>query len=63
MIEGLAEGRQASLAGGALFGRGGKLLETHAVMPNGIRILPEKQLTTRVNQGDSVTIYLPVSGG
>ena len=40
-----------------------KLLTTHMVMVNGIGLLPEKQLTTGLKEGDSVTIYLPVSGG
>jgi sulfur carrier protein ThiS len=40
-----------------------KLRESHVVMLNGTGLSPEKQLTTRVKEGDSVTIYLPVSGG
>ncbi len=39
------------------------LLTTHMVMVNGIGLSPEKQLTTGLKEGDSVTIYLPVSGG
>ena len=48
---------------GASSGQGEKLLETHIVMLNGIGFSPEKQLTTQVKEGDSVTIYLPVGGG
>ncbi len=40
-----------------------KLLTTHMVMVNGIGLWPEKQLTTGLKEGDSVRIYLPVSGG
>lgn len=40
-----------------------KLLTRHVVMVNGIGLSPEKQLTTGLKEGDSVTIYLPVSGG
>jgi molybdopterin converting factor small subunit len=42
---------------------GQKIWETRVVMLNGTGLSPEKQLTTRLKEGDSVTIYLPVSGG
>ena len=63
VAERFAKGYQASFEEGATSGHGKKLLETHIVMLNGIGISPEKQLTTRVKEGDSVTVYLPVSGG
>lgn len=56
-------GLRASFEEGTLSGQGEKLLESHAVMPNGMGLLAEKQLTIEVKQGDSVTVYLPVSGG
>ena len=40
-----------------------KLWKSHVVMLNGTGLSPEKQLTTQVEEGDSVMIYLPVSGG
>jgi molybdopterin converting factor small subunit len=63
VAERFAKGHQASFGEGATSGQEEKLLETHIVMLNGIGISPEKQLTTRVEEGDSVMIYLPVSGG
>jgi hypothetical protein len=42
---------------------GEKLLETHIVMLNGIRLSKEKRLTMQVEEGDSSMIYLPVGGG
>ena len=63
VAERFARGYQASLGEGATSGQGEKLPETHIVMLNGIVISPEKQLTTQVEEGDSVMIYLPVSGG
>jgi hypothetical protein len=54
------KGHQASFGEGATSGQGEKLLETHIVMLNGMGLSPEKQLTTQVKEGDSVTIYLPV---
>ena len=63
VAEGFAKGHQASHEEGATSGQGGKLLETHIVMLNGIGLSPEKQLTTQVKEGDSVMIYLPVGGG
>jgi sulfur carrier protein ThiS len=59
-FHGIVKGKEVE---GASSGQGEKPLETHIVMLNGIGILPEKQLTTRVKEGDSVTIYLPVGGG
>ena len=46
-----------------LSGDSGKLWETHVVMLNGIGLVPEKQLTTEVKEGDSISVFLPVSGG
>ena len=43
--------------------QGQKLWKSHMVMLNGTGLSPEKQLTTQVEEGDSVMIYLPVSGG
>ena len=63
VIEGFTKNHQASFGEGATSGQGQKLLETHIVMLNGIGLSPEKQLTTQVKEGDSVTIYLPVGGG
>ena len=63
VAERFAKGHQASFGEGATSDQGEKLLETHIVMLNGIGISPEKQLTTQVKEGDSVTIYLPVGGG
>jgi len=63
VAERFAKGHQASFREGATSGQGEKLLETHIVMLNGIGFSPEKQLTTQVEEGDSVTIYLPVGGG
>jgi sulfur carrier protein ThiS len=63
VIEGFAKNHQVSFGGGATSGQGQKLLETHIVMLNGIGLSPEKQLTTQVEEGDSVTIYLPLGGG
>jgi len=37
-------------------------LETQVLKVNGTGLSLEKQLTTRVKQGDSVTVYLPLSG-
>jgi hypothetical protein len=56
-------GLQVSFEVGAISGQGGKLMEKHLVMLNVIGPSPEKQLTTRVKRGDSVTVYLHVSGG
>jgi molybdopterin converting factor small subunit len=63
VAERFAKGHQASFREGATSGQGEKLLETHMVMLNGMGLSPEKQLTTRVKEGDSVVIYLPVGGG
>jgi molybdopterin converting factor small subunit len=63
VAERFAKGHQASFREGATSGQGEKLLETHIVMLNGMGLLPEKQLTTRVKEGDIVMIYLPVGGG
>ena len=63
VAERFARGRQASFEEGATSGQGEKLLETHIVMLNRMGLSPEKQLTTRVKEGDSVMIYLPVGGG
>jgi sulfur carrier protein ThiS len=63
VAERFAKGHQASFGEGASSGQGEKLLETHIVMLNGIRLSQEKQLTTRVEEGDSGMIYLPVGGG
>ena len=46
-----------------LSGDSAKLWETHVVMLNGIGLVPEKQLTTEVKEGDNISIFLPVSGG
>jgi molybdopterin converting factor small subunit len=63
VAERFAKGHQASFGEGATSGQGEKLLQTHIVMLNGIGLSPGKQLTTQVKEGDSVGIYLPVSGG
>ena len=63
VAERFAKGHQASFGEGATSGQGEKPLETHIVMLNGIGISPEKQLTTQVEEGDSIMVYLPVSGG
>jgi molybdopterin converting factor small subunit len=63
MAERFAKGHRASFEEGATSSQGEKLLETHIVMLNGMGLSPEKQLTTQVKEGDSVTIYLPVGGG
>lgn len=63
VAERFAKGHQASFGEGATSDQGEKLLETHIVMLNGIGLSPEKQLTTQVEEGDSVMIYLPVGGG
>jgi len=59
-FHGIVKGKEVE---GATSGQGEKLLERHMVMLNGMGLSPEKQLTTRVKEGDSVTIYLPVGGG
>lgn len=59
-FHGIVKGKEVE---GTSSGQGEKLLETHIVMLNGMEISPEKQLTTRVEEGDSVMIYLPVGGG
>lgn len=63
VAERVAKGHQASFEEGATSGQGEKPLETHIVMLNGMGISPEKQLTTRVKEGDIVMIYLPMGGG
>ena len=63
VAERFAKGLLAPFEEGTPSGQGEKLLETHVVMLNGMGISPEKQLTTPVKEGDSVTIYLPVGGG
>lgn len=63
VAERFAKGHQESFGEGPMSGQGEKLPETHIVMLNGIGFSPEKQLTTQVEEGDSVMIYLPVGGG
>ena len=63
VVERFARGHRASFEEGATSGQGEKLLEKHIVMLNGVGFSPEKQLTTQVEEGDSVMVYLPVSGG
>jgi hypothetical protein len=42
---------------------GARHRDRHEIMLLGRGLSSEKKLTTRVKEGDSVTIYLPVSGG
>ena len=61
-IEGFAKDQPVSPKERAASAQGQKPWESQVVMLNGTGLSPEKQLTTRVKQGDSVTVYLPVSG-
>lgn len=40
-----------------------QVLKRHVVMLNGVSLYGEKLLTTKLTEGDNVTIFLPVSGG
>lgn len=63
VIEGFAENQLVSSKKKPIPLHGQKLWKTHVVMLNGMGLSPEKQLTTQVEEGDSVMIYLPVGGG
>ena len=63
VIEGFAENQLVSSKKKPIPLHGHRLWKTHVVMLNGMGLLPGKQLITQVEEGDSVGIYLPVSGG
>jgi molybdopterin converting factor small subunit len=54
---------QTSLAGSSQSSTPRNIEQTHVVMVNGISVEKIKLSTSTVQEGDKITIFLPISGG